>query len=243
MSKIISQINRLISRERFPYLTKNVVNLNTLNEVKKVFGWENDPLLTDPIIFEYTHFEDVNERRIRDAESLGIVMRNANPHVSLEIGTAEGHSTALMAENAPDSQIYTVNIPPEEILSGKGGVLTTAAFEREKIGSYYRSKGLQNISQIYANTATWEPNIGTIDVAFIDGCHDSDFVYNDTRKIMKNMKSGSFILWHDFNLQLSKKYGWIESVCQGVEWLYQDKIINGPIYLIQDAWVGIYRVQ
>ena len=101
MSKIISQINRLISRERFPYLTKNVVNLNTLNEVKKVFGWENDPLLTDPIIFEYTHFEDVNERRIRDAESLGIVMRNANPHVSLEIGTAEGHSTALMAENAP----------------------------------------------------------------------------------------------------------------------------------------------
>jgi len=243
MRKIISQVNKIISGERFPYLTRNVIELNTINEAKKVFKWTYDALLTDPIIFEYAHFEDVNERRIRDAESLGIVMRNANPHVALEIGTAEGHGTALMAENAPDSRIYTVNIPPEEIDSGKGGVLTTVALEREKIGSYYRSKGLRNIFQIYANTAAWEPDIGTIDVAFIDGCHDSDFVYNDTKKIVKNMKPGSFILWHDFNIGLSKKFGWIDSVCQGIEWLYQDKVIDSPIFQIRDSWVGIYRVQ
>jgi hypothetical protein len=243
MKKIISQVNKIISGERFPFLTRNVFELNTLHEAKKVFQWTYDPLITDPIIFDYTHFEDINERRIRDAESLGLVMRNTNPKVALEIGTAEGHSTALMAENAPHSKIYTVNISPEEIESGKGGVLTTGAFEQEKIGSYYRSKNFQNIFQIFANTATWDPDIGTIDVAFIDGCHDADFVYNDTKKIVKNMKSGSFILWHDFNIGFTKKFGWIDSVCQGVEWLYQDKIIEGPIFQIRDSWVGIHRVQ
>jgi predicted O-methyltransferase YrrM len=243
MRKIISRVNKIISGERYPNLARNVIGLNSIHEAKKVFGWTCDPVLSDPVIFEYSHFEDVNERRIRDAESIGVVMRNAHPLIALEIGTAEGHGTVLMAENAPNSKIYTVNIPPEEIESGKGGVLTTFAPEREKIGSFYRSKGLQNITQIYANTATWAPDIGVIDVAFIDGCHDSDFVYNDTKKITKNMKPGSFILWHDFNIGLMKKFGWIDSVCQGVEWLYDDKIISGPIFQIRDSWVGIYRVQ
>lgn len=242
MRRIISLIKNKFSQERFPYLIKNVVELNTTNEVKKVFRWQNDPILTDPIYYEYDYLEDINERRIRDAESLGVVMRNASPLVTLEIGTAEGHGTALMAENAPDSQVYTVNIPPEEIKSGEGGLLTTAAFEREKIGSFYRSKNMQNIFQIYANTATWEPDIGLIDVAFIDGCHDAEFVYNDTRKVLRHMKPGSFILWHDFNVDLIKKYDWIRSVCQGVEWLYNDGIISDRTYHVRDSWVGIYRV-
>lgn len=243
MKKIISGVKRILSGERFPNLAKNVIELNNTNELKKAFKWTCDPVLNDPVIYEFSYLEDVNERRVRDAESIGTVMCNTNPQVALEIGTADGRSTALMAENSAGSQIFTVNIPPEEIVSGKGGVLTTFALEKEKIGSYYRSKDIRNISQIYANTATWEPDIGVINVAFIDGCHDSDFVYNDTRKIIKNMELGSFILWHDFNLNLIKRHDWIDSVCQGVEWLYMDKVLNGPILHVRDSWVGIYRVQ
>jgi predicted O-methyltransferase YrrM len=186
--------------------------------------------------------EDVNERRIRDAESIGVVMANSNPHVALEIGTSTGHTTALMANNAPQATIHTMNIPPEEILSGEGGKYTTIALEREKIGIYFRERNMKNIVQILCNSAKWEPNIGNIDVAFIDGSHDTDFVYNDTVKILSSMKPGSFILWHDFNPELTKKYNWIHTVCAGVEKLYANGKLNGRIYHIRDSWVGIYRV-
>lgn len=233
---------RFFRSETFPSLQYSIIELNNYHELKKVFGWSKDPILERPDIHSFDYVEDVNERRIRDAESLGTVMRNANPAVALEIGTANGMATVLMSANAPDSKIYTVNIPPEEILAGTGGTLTTVAMDREKIGMAFRERNLNNITQIYANTATWTPDIGNIDVAYIDGCHDTEFIYNDTRKILDQMKPGGFILWHDFNLDLVKKYGWINSVCLGVEKLYRDGLLKGRIFHVRDSWVGIYRV-
>ncbi len=235
-------LKNLIFRDALYNLNHSVIELNNFEELKKVFRWEKDPVLDRPDIYDFDYVEDVNERRIRDAESLATVMRNTNPSVALEIGTANGMATVLMSANAPDSKIYTVNIPLEEILAGKGGKLTTVAMEREQIGLAFRDRNLVNITQIYADTATWEPNIGTIDVAYIDGCHDTEFIYNDTRKILKHMKPGGFILWHDFNPGLAKKFGWINSVCLGVEKLCRDGLIRGRIFLIRDSWVGIYKV-
>ncbi|MDO8445560.1 MAG: class I SAM-dependent methyltransferase [Deltaproteobacteria bacterium] len=233
---------KILSKDDFPNLDRSVIELNNCQELKKVFGWKTDPILDRPDIYNFDYIEDVNERRICDAESLATVMRNAKPKIALEIGTASGMATVLMSVNAPESRIYTVNIPPEEIVSGEGGKLTTIALEREKIGIAYREKKLINITQIYANTAKWEPSIGYIDVAFIDGCHDADFVYNDTRKILKHMRPGSFILWHDFNPTLAKKYDWINSVCLGVEKLYRNGLLKGRMFHIRDSWIGLYKV-
>jgi len=226
-----------------PYfnLQRNLIQLNNVGELKKVFGWREDPILDRPDMYDFDYVEDVNERRIRDAESLATVMQNTNPKAALEIGTANGMATVLMSVNAPESKIYTVNIPPEEIMSGKGGKLTTVAIERDKIGIAYRERDFSNVTQIYANTATWEPDIGKIDVAFIDGCHDAKFVYNDTRKVLRHMRPGGFILWHDFNLELVNKYNWIESVCYGVEKLYRHGYLDGNIFHIRDSWTGVYR--
>lgn len=242
VQSIKTLINKIVSKDDFSNLDHSVIELNNFHELKKVFGWKEDPILDRPDIYDFDYIEDVNERRIRDTESLGTVMRNAKPKVALEIGTSSGMSTVLMSVNSPESRIYTVNIPPEEIVSGEGGKLTTIALEREKIGIAYKERKLTNITQIFANTAKWEPDIGTIDVAFIDGCHDSDFVYYDSRKVLKHMKSGGFILWHDFNPDLVKKYGWINSVCLGVERLCRDGLIKGRILHLRDSWVGIYRV-
>lgn len=241
--KIKDRILDYLKKSSLNNIEHSVVELNNFRELKKVFGWKDDPILDRPDIYDFDYIEDVNERRIRDAESLATVMRNAKPRVALEIGTSSGRATVLMSVNAPESAIYTVNIPPEEILSGEGGKLTTVALEKEKIGIAYKERNLTNITQIYANTAKWEPNIGNIDVAFIDGCHDADFVYNDTRKVLKHMKPGGFILWHDFNLELVKKYHWINSVCLGVEKLCRDGLIKGRILHIRDSWLGIYRVE
>jgi predicted O-methyltransferase YrrM len=243
ISKIRSKIFAFLQVEELPNLRHAVIELNSVAELRKVFGWQQVPILDDPTIYEFNYAEDVNERRIRDAETLGTVMRNTNPAICLDIGTATGHSAALMAVNAPQSHIYTVNIPPEGILSGEGGILTTIALEQDKIGAYYRERSLTNITQILANTAKWEPDIGPIDVALIDGCHDTEFVYNDTQKTLKHMNPGAFVLWHDFNLELVKKYDWIYSVCMGVEKLFADGFLSGRVFHVRDSWIGVHQIE
>jgi predicted O-methyltransferase YrrM len=224
------------------HLKKNVIELNDINELRKVFGWQLEPILDDPTIYEFDYLEDVNQRRLRDAECLATVVRNVRPSVCVDIGTSTGHSAARMAVNAPDAEIFTLNIAPEELRDGKGGRLTTVAIERDRLGSYYRERKLQNITQLIVNTTEWEPKIGVIDVAFIDGCHDSKFVFDDARKVLKYMKAGSILLWHDFNIDLVDKYSWIYSVCLGVERLFSKGLLRDRIFHIRDSWIGVYRV-
>lgn len=238
-----SRIRRLLGQDKFHYLQRAVIELNNVGELRKVFGWQLEPVLDDASIYGFEYLEDVNECRVRDAETLGTIVRNTNPTICVDIGTAAGHSAALMAVNASQAKVFTINIPPEEILAGKGGELTTAAIERERIGAYYRERNLGNITQILVNSARWEPNIGAIDVAFVDGCHDAEFVYNDTRKVLRHMKPGSFVLWHDFNLDLVHKYHWICAVCTGVEKLFEDGLLSGRVLHVRDSWVGVYHVK
>ncbi len=242
-TKIINTLARMKAPSpECPRLAKAIIPLNNLGELRKCMGWTKEPVLNDPTLNLFEYVEDANERRLRDAEILGASAANQDKGTILEIGTAEGRTTALLAENAPDARIFTVNIPPEEILEGKGGTHTTFALERERIGKFYKNRGFDNITQILANTATWQPDIGSIDMAFIDGCHDTEFVYNDSRKVLAQMKPGSIILWHDFNYELRLKYGWIQEVCLGVEMLIRDGLINGRIFHVRDSWIGVYRV-
>jgi predicted O-methyltransferase YrrM len=221
----------------------NVIHLSSYKELHKLFKWTKEPILDETQVHLYDHVLDVNQRRLRDAESIMTVCANIGSEnkTILEIGTASGITTASMAVNAPEAQVYTINIPPEEAAKGEGGRLITGAFSKDIIGSYYREKKIKNITQIYANTLSWKPDIGMIDVAFIDGCHDYEFVINDTLKLLPYIKPNGFILWHDFNPDLALKYDWIGEVCMAVDWLQSNGYLPGEIYHIKDSWVGIYQ--
>jgi predicted O-methyltransferase YrrM len=218
----------------------NVLEVRNLAMLQKAMGWDESPRIEGEYLHQFQYLEDLNDRRMRDAEVIAAACCNGSPKTILEIGTAEGHATALMSANAPRARIYTVNIPPEEI--AEGGRHTTYAPAREEIGRYYRERGCANVCQILANTARWEPSIGPIDVAFIDGCHDADFVFHDTRKILAHCRPGSLILWHDFAPELIPTYSWIADVCAGVERLYRRGLLKGRILHLADSWVGLYRV-
>jgi predicted O-methyltransferase YrrM len=238
---ILSKIGKAIpQKSAFPMLEKNVLEVRSLEHLKKALDWKQDPIITDEDVHKFHFLEDLNDRRLRDAEVLLGACRNRNGEIILEIGTFRGRTTAAISENAPNSKIYTVNILPEDIEGG--GEAITAALPKEEIGEYYREKGCQNIQQIYANTATWEPGFGPIAVAFIDGCHDSEFVINDTIKVLRRCEPGSLILWHDFNPLLTSCYSWISSVCGGIEELYRKGVLKGKILHLQDSWIGLYRV-
>lgn len=216
------------------------MEVNSLDDLMKIFDWSRKPILARADIHDYDFEGDANNRRVHDAEVLGVVMRNVRPATALEIGTAAGMGTVLMSVNSPKSKIYTINILEEDLKNDQGGKYTTIALSKEMIGREYRKQKRKNVFQIYANTATWEPNIGEINGVFIDGCHDTEFVVNDTKKILGFMPKGSFIVWHDFCPGLRTKFAWIDSVCLGVESLYESGYLSGKIYHLKDSWTGIY---
>jgi hypothetical protein len=226
----------------FSMLERKVIEVENIRELRKLFDWDREAILDDPKLQDFEYPEDLNMRRLHDAEVIGTVMANTRPERALEIGTSEGRTTALMAANSPDTEIHTINIPPEDLARGEGGELVTGALERDAIGRVYRELGCRNVHQIFANSANWVPELGPVGVAFIDGCHDTEFVYGDTVKALSIAEPGSFILWHDFNFQLVKTYHWIYDVCMGVEELYRTKKLSGRIYHLRDSWVGLYRV-
>ncbi|MDF1579413.1 MAG: class I SAM-dependent methyltransferase [Desulfuromonadales bacterium] len=227
-------------QDRFPNLAANVLEVRSLEHMRKAMGWTRDPILEGEHLNAFQYLEDLNDRRICDAEVLGAACCNGDPKILLEIGTSHGRTTALMAQNAPGGIVHTVNILPEEI--AEGGKNVTFAPSRDEIGKYYREKGLTNVRQIFANTKNWEPDFGPIDIAFVDGCHDADFVYNDTRKILKQCRPGSIVMWHDFNTELMRVYPWMRDVMTGVERLFADGLLRGRILHLQDSWIGLYQV-
>jgi Methyltransferase domain len=222
------------------HLDRNVHELRSYAHLKTALGWSRDPILEGEHLYTTLGPEDWNDRRLRDAEVIGGACVNEAHKIALEIGTAHGLTTTLMAENARHAMVYTVNIPPEEI--ALGGVYTTIALSREEIGRAWRERQLGNVTQILANTAGWQPDFSGIDVAFIDGSHDAEFVYGDTRKVLAHCRPGAVILWHDFHPGLRRVHPWIASVCEGVERLYRDGVLRGPILHLADSWVGLYRV-
>ena len=227
-------------RNRIRYLNSWVYPVSSPEAFYHSQHWKKEPIISEEAIFEYQNDTHLNFRRLMDAKVLLGACCNENPARILEIGTASGQTTANMSENAPSSEIFTINIPPEEI--EQGGKYSTYAPSYDEIGKAYRDRGFTNVKQIYANTANWEPDIEGVDIAFIDGSHDSDFVFNDTVKVLKCMKPGGLILWHDFNPQMVEVHSWIKSVCLGVCRLYEEGVLRKNLFHLRDSWMGFYRV-
>ncbi len=222
-------------------LEKSFFVVDSINELARFFGFKKDGVLIEDDLDQVRFIEDLNSRRRRDAEVLSLVAANVQPGKLLDIGTHFGRSAARMAVNSPQSMVYTVNIHPDEY--AQGGTLTTECLSVEEIGSYYREKGLTNLTQIYANTKNWivPDYINDLSLVYVDGCHDKEFVYSDTRLIIDRIISGGFILWHDCSPIYRKQFHWIEEAMQGIERLLSEGIIRGSILNVRNSWIGIWR--
>jgi len=255
MSVITSLLGQLIHdpRRRADSLRgvhRRTLTVRHIDHLMAAMGWAEQAILDRSAFDQYRFAEDLNQRRLRDAEVLLTAARNAEPEDDrpqaciLEIGTADGSTTARLSRNNPDARIHTVNIPPEDIQAGRGGTHVTYAPDTSEIGRAYREAGCNNVTQVLADTADWEPSaaIDPIDLAFIDGCHDAEYVVNDTMLVLGRSRPGTVILWHDFNPDLADKFAWIGTVCQGVEQLISRGMIHGRVLHLQDSWVGAYQV-
>jgi hypothetical protein len=177
---------------------------------------------------------------MKDAMLIGSAARNALKGDGIEIGTSTGVITSLIAENMSESIVHTLDILPSQTNAGKH---ITHTLEEDRIGATYRSRGLGNVRQYFCDSLNWLPEICEASFAFIDGCHDFDYVVNDSIKIMKCLKKGAYLCWHDFNPDLSIQFPWILPVCNAIDHLIRSRVINTPVLYLQDSFTGICRIE
>lgn len=228
---------------RLSYKRNNLMcfQVDSIDILQRYFHFSRSFKLIESDLDIINEVEDLNNRKLIDAQVLSLIAANARPGKMLDIGTYHGRSATRMAINSPRSTIYTVNIHPNEI--NKGGKLVTGAPSLEEIGSFFRERGIKNIKQIYANTKNWQvPNsINNLSLVYIDGCHDKEFVYNDTKLIIERVRKDGFILWHDFSPLYRDNFPWIDEAMLGVEKLIRDKVIKGYILNVKNSWIGIWQ--
>ncbi|MBI4325698.1 MAG: DUF362 domain-containing protein, partial [Chloroflexi bacterium] len=216
--------------------------VESIEELKRLFGLQNDGVLLETDLDVVENDCELFGRKRRDAEVLCTLAANSRGNC-LDLGTSHGRSAFKLATNLNgNGRVFTVNILPEQY-DRSGGQLITHLLSKEEIGTFYRAHQLQNIEQIYANTARWTvpPEINDLAIVFVDAAHDTEMVYADTKRIYDRVRNGGFILWHDFSPFFRAKHGWIDAVMRGVEKFLTENQIEDEIVHLRNSWVGILQ--
>jgi predicted O-methyltransferase YrrM len=107
-----------------------------------------------------------------------------------EIGTLEGETTVNMAYNLEElGHVYTLDLPQ----------VNNSWFQ---VGFFIREKGdvSNKITQLFGDSKEFDflPFHDQIDLMFIDGEHEYEGVLSDSENAVQCVRSGGFIVWHDF---------------------------------------------
>jgi len=172
-------------------------------------------------------------------DDLGTVLRIAKslrPKVICEIGTAHGNLTANLLRNCPDATMVTVNAPTHL----QSGNLVTYKLTEHEIGRVYRKYGYEDrVIQLLVNSLELDLKKSLksdlIDLAIIDGCHDTDFVLNDFQKMREFVRPGGVVLLHDTH---PSQEGHLAGSYRACLLLRREGF---DMRWIQDTWWGYWR--
>lgn len=217
-----------------------IVEFQSLAGMNEFFGfvpgWVGE---TD--LCTYQDFTDANDRKLRDAEVLTTLAKNIDGNC-LEIGTSFGRGAYKLATNILDHKgvVFTLNSLPGKT----GGSATTHELTKNQIGSFLVERNVRNFIQYYCDSKFWVPptEVKKIALVFVDGCHDEEYVLEDSRKVYALLERGGFIAWHDFapNLEGDTRASWITSCMRGVRRFCEEKEIT-KVYHLKHSWIGFAK--
>jgi hypothetical protein len=168
-----------------------------------------------------------------DLVSMCMLCQILKPKIIFEIGTLRGASALHWAGNAPDAEVYTLDLPSHGAPS-----LAVTQMDRHIVNDHAEGKHMPEASRIhcvYGDSATFDfsPFRGKVDLLFIDGAHSYDYVRNDTLRAGQCCKPGSVIAWHDYG-----RVGF-----NGVsKWLHQFARQGKTIYRVPGGSLAYTRV-
>lgn len=122
------------------------------------------------------------------------------PRRIFEIGTYDGATTLVLARNAPEAEIFTLDLPP---------VAATAARIPEEIANAQEGAGKRfagaseadRITQLFGDSGTFDfsPWHGAVDLVLVDAGHDYDSVAADTASAVRMVSERGIIVWDDYD--------------------------------------------
>jgi predicted O-methyltransferase YrrM len=161
------------------------------------------------------------------------------PKKIFEIGTFRGVSTLTFALNAPEAEIYTLDL---DVQVADADLATLSKGDKEWVRLSRTTTGFAflthpagaRIHQLRGNSLAFEPPpfLANTDLCFIDGGHSYECVKADTENALKILSPNGVILWDD--------YAWfVEDVAKYLNVL-REKL---PLHRIAGSQYVIYRRQ
>jgi predicted O-methyltransferase YrrM len=139
-----------------------------------------------------------------DLVAMCMLCQMLRPKVVFEIGTYHGAGALHWAMNAPEANIYTLDLPPNQQPQ-----LKTTSMDQYHIGERYLDdshmafSGRREASRIHRLTGDsllfdYSPYLKSVDLFFVDGAHSYEYVSADTENAFKCCRPGGVIVWHDY---------------------------------------------
>jgi predicted O-methyltransferase YrrM len=121
------------------------------------------------------------------------------PQRVFEIGTFDGTISLLIARNAPDAHVTTLDLPPDADPKAKGP--SSAKNRAGGTGSRFVGQPeRERITQLLGDSRSFDfsPYFGSMDMVVVDGGHRADCVIPDTANALKMLAPGGLVVWDDY---------------------------------------------
>lgn len=181
-----------------------------------------------------------SEKEIRTLATLCALQ---NPAEIFEIGTFNGTTTSLLAQNAPSADIYTLDLPREYRIDvptrDKMHARADAIFINARQPQPIFKNTLQGkrIKELHGNSETFDftPYKNKIDMVFVDAGHTFEYVLNDSHKAHQLMARKGLIVWHDYALE--------QAYCAEVVKVLNEYAVTQDLFKIRDTSLVFYKSQ
>ena len=135
---------------------------------------------------------------------LSALVKLNNSQCIFEIGTFDGFTTLHLAGNSgEEARVWTLDLPEPP---GKTKFPLSASdmsyVGKKQIGVRYRETDVERkITQLLGDSATFDfsPFWGQMDLVFVDGSHQYEYVREDSRNALKLLNGAGIVVWHDYS--------------------------------------------
>jgi len=134
---------------------------------------------------------------------LAALAQMLQPRRIFEFGTYDGATTALLARAAPEAQVLTFDLPPDEV-ERLGGVVAEQLALVGGAGAKFRgTPESERIVQLYGDSRRFDatPYRASMGMVLVDGSHEYDCVVADSENALRMVDPEGIVVWDDYSPQ------------------------------------------
>lgn len=135
---------------------------------------------------------------------LALAAREMNGKDIFEIGTFNGRTTVNLAANAPESEVFTLDLPAEDLGNTKHSVeeIEEKYIKKNQSGQWFmETEEAERIVQLWGDSAQFDfsPYANRCGLIFVDGSHAYEYVLKDAVTALELARDDrAMIFFHDY---------------------------------------------